>query len=801
MNVFNPKILDASIRDVASRLSDNQKADLLLYAMNSLSYEGPSRIIFENAIQSCLQVSTLSQENAAKARILRARVRMRAGALFGAHEDLHAALAAEPDNPEAKALLHQRSVNVEKLLAPLPFSTALSRFSIEIWREIALFLSGKDLRTLLFVPGPLSRIASSLLFRRIDLHFGNVRHSSHPTLATSSDSDDESWRLGPSNNRDKREYQDGSNRRRDISNARHAQRTADILTRIITDHSFASVVRTLRIYTFSDVGTHGEPGIVGAGYGNGSMDFQTGILSNALPKLTNLQQVHVSSPACGLLPLLHILQTSHPRLRGLSLQIPDGQIDLSSLTLKHLVHFSYEINSASSLTTSVGNSPSLSSSSDPTSAPSISSFLLQNRAHLQTLAIEDPSGAFPTTTSVAIRNLTHLKFLGQIPLASSQLVPDLLQHGRQIESLNLTVLIDCPLSPYFRSLANSLPFLRYFSFHVAGSVTPSRRLDDRDLFPSIADFLRDRRNLKTLGLTVASGSNSSSSNTGSESTLRLTGFDSSIWGVLPSLTGLKGLTITYPKDLAPALGMWLIPRTVVRLMIDGFANIGGHGLRDPVGLLNQIRPGVPPSLLFIALNDFPLRSASQIVEQGFPMVRLIRLGTTYWTVLNNLDGYVPGSSYGLSSTGRTSPRPRSSGSTYSQVSSPHSHHSHSRPHSKTGSPSLFHHTTPLTTPPLMSAYMSGPGMAPIPIAPAGGLPAGMSTSASMGLSSATMSTGPSSNSIAGGSLAGHGRRGNVNALELEEWPKRRSAFHLREWLQWLGCEEGQAPEHREFIFR
>jgi len=29
--------------------------------------------------------------------------------------DLHAALAAEPDNPEAKALLHQRSVNVEKV--------------------------------------------------------------------------------------------------------------------------------------------------------------------------------------------------------------------------------------------------------------------------------------------------------------------------------------------------------------------------------------------------------------------------------------------------------------------------------------------------------------------------------------------------------------------------------------------------------------------------------------------------------------------------------------------------------------
>ena len=35
-NVFNPKILDASIRDVTSYLSDEQKADVLLYAMGHL---------------------------------------------------------------------------------------------------------------------------------------------------------------------------------------------------------------------------------------------------------------------------------------------------------------------------------------------------------------------------------------------------------------------------------------------------------------------------------------------------------------------------------------------------------------------------------------------------------------------------------------------------------------------------------------------------------------------------------------------------------------------------------------------
>lgn len=104
MDVFNPKILDACIRDVATCLSDNQKADLILYAMGSLKYEGcvgitcispprcsyldhsRSRTVIENAVQSCLQISTLSPENAAKARILRARARLNAGSLFGAQE-------------------------------------------------------------------------------------------------------------------------------------------------------------------------------------------------------------------------------------------------------------------------------------------------------------------------------------------------------------------------------------------------------------------------------------------------------------------------------------------------------------------------------------------------------------------------------------------------------------------------------------------------------------------------------------------------------------------------------------------
>lgn len=36
MSVFNPKMLDASIRDVTDSLSDNDKTSVLLYAMDHL---------------------------------------------------------------------------------------------------------------------------------------------------------------------------------------------------------------------------------------------------------------------------------------------------------------------------------------------------------------------------------------------------------------------------------------------------------------------------------------------------------------------------------------------------------------------------------------------------------------------------------------------------------------------------------------------------------------------------------------------------------------------------------------------
>ncbi|KIM35498.1 hypothetical protein M413DRAFT_449710, partial [Hebeloma cylindrosporum] len=573
MNVFNPKILDASIRDVSSYLSDNQKVDLLLYAMRCIPLEGRSKTVIENAIQSCLQVSSLSPGNIAKARILRARVRLYTGSPLAVQEDLQAALAAEPDNPEAKALLHQRSVTVEKLLSPLPKHNLQDRVSNEIWREVALHVSRRDLKALLFVPHPLSRIASQLLFWELDLHFtassdGEGDHFPEPYPSA--------YRITPP--------------QRD-EDARHAQRSADILTRIIVDNSFASAVRTLRIFAWRRDR-------------DGSTAFQTGMLTNALPKLINLRNVHISAMSEGMVPVLRILQTTSPRLRGLSLKSPDCPGDLSFLDFRHLSHFAYTTNALS-------GTPSV-----------IHSLVNQNRATLHSIALTNPLSSPQwtfTTTALSIRNLTSVFFTGHFP-PTSQAFADILNHGRQLETFDISCCaLECSnASLQFRSVqgTNSLPFLRQFAFSVQSI---GRRTVDRDLFPAITEFLRGRRQLKSLQLIASE-----------QSVQTAVGFDAAVWGVLPSLEGLKGLKISYPSDLSPGLASWLIPRTVLALSLTIDCNNPTGG--DSIPFLKQLRQGLPTSLRFIGLSDINLRNPSALIEHGFPMVRVVQVGNNYWTV-------------------------------------------------------------------------------------------------------------------------------------------------------------------------
>ena len=168
------------------------------------------------------------------------------------------------------------------------------------------------------------------------------------------------------------------------------------------------------------------------------------------------------------MPVLKIVQATSPRLSGLSLHIPDG-FDMGNLGFHHLSHLAFRTN---------GEQPTV--------------FLNAHKNALRTVHLENPSWSFPAEL-LNVRNLTHIHFLGQFP-PGSRTIEDIFTNGRQLECLSLSCLLDTTLSTQFRSLASSpvLPFLRGFTFAVSGM---TRRAVDRDLFPAIAEFLRDRREL------------------------------------------------------------------------------------------------------------------------------------------------------------------------------------------------------------------------------------------------------------------------------------------------------------------
>lgn len=207
--------------------------------------------------------------------------------------------------------------------------------------------------------------------------------------------------------------------------------------------------------------------------------------------------------------------------------------------LKHITRFTY--------TADIGASPSP------------DSFLAQNRDSIRTVGLSGALWAFPGR-AVPIRHLSHLSFDGAFEHAH-QLV-DVLRAGHQLESLRLTVSVRTPLAPAFRTATadgtDLLPLLRHFAFGVR-ALAPGAA--DPGLFPAVSDFLRGRGRLRTLHLAPPADAG--------DAAQRALGFDAAVWGVLPSLAGLRGLQIALPADVAPGLAAWLLPRGLLALTLSG----------------------------------------------------------------------------------------------------------------------------------------------------------------------------------------------------------------------------------------
>ncbi|KIJ12313.1 hypothetical protein PAXINDRAFT_171259 [Paxillus involutus ATCC 200175] len=559
MSVFNPRILDACIQNVTVDLNDSQRVDVLLHALQHFPAHG-CRTTMENAVQSLLQVPSLPSTDIAKALLLRAKVRLAAGYRTSAQQDLHAVLTVDPENQDVKELIQSQHLRPEMLLR---VPDCPPGFSVEVWREIALFLPKRDLKSLLLVPNALSRIASQLLFREIDLHLtaavepGKVEHRPRIAHGECIDQGVDAW---------------------------HYQRSADILTRILVDAHFATQVKSLSVYAASYDTM--QP-----------LAFQVGMLMNALPKLSNLRKVHCSGSKDLITRMLRNVHSHNPRLQNLSIVVADLSNDIEIPVFKHLTHFSM---------TSEGGC-----------SGSTHAYLAQCRDSLRSLSINNPRWRFPAE-AMSVRHLTQLEFNGCFS-TDSQAFSEILTNGHQLESLMLSGALECTPSSLFLQHRSSLPFLRHFSLTITSL---HRHITDRELCPAISEFLRERTHLVTYHLLVPSTDH------------RRIGFDASAWGVLPALPNLRSLSITYPRDLSPALAGWLIPRSVRALLLD----LSPTNSEDFVSFMSQLRAGMPPMLRYMGITSMPIRSVLNVVEHGFLNVRVVRVDSGVWTVTRAEDG-------------------------------------------------------------------------------------------------------------------------------------------------------------------
>jgi len=545
MSVFNPKMLDASIRDVADSLSNNDKTSVLLYAMERLPLHAESRTVIENGVQSCLQVSSMYQDKVIQSRLLRAKARFAVGLRGAAHQDLQAILLLDPSHREARELLPPPGGKMPTRTGHCRMS-GLPRFSNEIWSEIASFLPRRDLRSLLMVPHVLSSIASRLLFMDICLQFGTAQFE---TGYSEGSAEIDKW---------------------------HAQRSADILIRLVSDTEYAGLVRSLSVRAPEE--------------GQAVTSFQTAMLASALPKLINLKVFRCQMGNDALISILGVLEKSHPKLQGLVIASTSSSPPLLP-ALHYLTRFVY-------------------SGAGDSALVNVDGFLSAQTVALHTLVIRH-SQRYPASFLPA-GNLRNLYLT--LSISSADFLSQILAHGRQLETLRLDVDLEfgCVLSTVFRAYAapNSFPTLRKLSFVLTGA---AHNFSDSDLFPAVAEFVRGYRMLD--GLCISNTYN-----------LAGFGYDAAVWGVLPSLVNLRTLLLDVPKDLPPALSAWLIPRgvTVLDLQVPRHATID----------INQLWPGVPNGLKFLALPVSP-SEIQNFIRSGLPALRLMRLrGGNLYTVHN-----------------------------------------------------------------------------------------------------------------------------------------------------------------------
>ncbi|KAI0309639.1 hypothetical protein OF83DRAFT_1157906 [Amylostereum chailletii] len=545
---FNPQILDASMRDVVSALSSEQKTEVLLYAMERISSaQNPrSRTTIENATQSVLQVSATRPDKIIQARLLRAKARFAAGMRGAAHQDLQMILQIDPNHREAASLIPS---GVKHLSGEFGGRMrAQPRFSNEIWREVATYLCKRDLRSLLPVPHALSSIASQFLLRRVHLHFGTGAGSSSDTLQA------DEW---------------------------HSRRSAEILSQLISDSTYASYVHSLILFA--------------PDADDALSAFQITMITNVLPRLINLDTFGCKMGGRSMQAILVALERSHPTLKSLILD-PTSPLPHDLPTFPLLTRFAYGANALES------------------TPPDISNVLCGRSVALRSLVLHNRR--IPIDRRIPMNNVTSLDF--KTTFRNTDVLDMIFSEGLHLQTLRIKCVIgdNCRLSSVFRVSAISLPALRCFQFDV---VDVHQGVNDPDLFSSITEFVRRHPLLRFLR--VSTGPN-----------VQTLGYNAVVWSVLPTLSNLEGLSMNIPQDLTPVLSSWLIPRSVITLHLCFPTAMDAEFLR-------QLWSGLPKSLKILSVPALELSPAlRELLASNLPELKLLCLGGVNYSISHTEHG-------------------------------------------------------------------------------------------------------------------------------------------------------------------
>ncbi|KZT39544.1 hypothetical protein SISSUDRAFT_1020026 [Sistotremastrum suecicum HHB10207 ss-3] len=256
--------LSACVAQAIQSLPVSRKADFLLKTALTLVESGQYGEDVENYLEIFLKTPGLAKDQMVGALLARGRARRSAGKalLAKAQQDFEAVARLDPSNREVAHFLRSESKGTSRLSIHFTSEPAHRRTPPEVWSRIASFIPRFHLRNWLYVSAFHRDIAQSVIFRTMDIYFGE-------------------------------EQQD------------NMHRGMDIFDRVKWDQAFARKIKTLRLHWAYEEGD--------------MLDVMTRIFRNALPSFIALREFEwIGYPELRV-EMVQAILSSHPNLQSLGL--------------------------------------------------------------------------------------------------------------------------------------------------------------------------------------------------------------------------------------------------------------------------------------------------------------------------------------------------------------------------------------------------------------------------------------------------------------------------------------------------